>query len=275
VLLIPLLAYVFLSPLVAWPLYNTIVFRPSKTTRDVDAYLKIVETHFLAKKRDIVFPSANGKLLHAWFFELPNTRRVFLFSHGRGGSIGKKLNVTCELLRCGGSVFQYDYQGYGDSQGSPSIEGVCDDTVAAYDYLIEHEHRKSANIIAYGESFGTGVSGQLVTRRKVGGVILHSGYSSLLRAGRDWLPWLRLYPDSWFPHQVLDNVAVFSKPHPPLLIVHGTRDQLLTYRNAEDLYQKAVEPKMMLMIPQGPHICFGPKGEFFTAVSEFLRRYNL
>jgi len=172
-------------------------------------------------------------------------------------------------------VVVYNYRGYGNSEGTPSLDGVCEDAVGAYDYLVREEHVEGDHIIAYGESFGSGVTGQLVARRKVGGVILQSGFSSLLRASRDTLPWLRLYPDSWFPKQMMDNVAVFSKPHPPLLIIHGQKDRVLSVQNAQDLYAAAAQQKTLLINPDGDHGAFGKGNTFFIAVEKFLRENNL
>ncbi|MBX3072444.1 alpha/beta hydrolase [Candidatus Obscuribacterales bacterium] len=275
IIVVALVLYVGLSPTVAWPLYHAIIFKPDKRKHKVDQHLQFMEEHYHVRKREVTFPSANGKTLHGWFFEVPGTKRVFLASQGRGGNMRRKLNIARSLLMCGGSVLLYDYEGNGDSEGVATLENVCDDAVGAFDFLVKKEKRDGKDIVAYGQSFGTGVTGQLAKRRPVGAVILHSGYTSLLSAGRDTLPWLWLYPDSVFPAQVLDNQAVFEKEHPPLLIVHGTRDHLLAYRRSEELYEHARQPKTMLAIPGGDHGCFGTSNQFVTAVVQFLKINSL
>lgn len=165
----------------------------------------------------------------------------------------------------------YDYQGFGRSEGRASMQTVVDDAVAAYDYLIEEEKRSPHDIIAFGESYGCGVSGQLSERRKLAGVILQSGFSSLMIAVRDRLFWLRYYPDFAFPKSiVMDNVAVFSKPHPPFLIVHGKKDTTINFYHASTLYDRSLPPKRMLAVPDGPHCCFGSADQFHKTVTEFL-----
>jgi uncharacterized protein len=268
----PLLVYALLAPPIAWPLYEIALFHPDQHVMDIDADVKGIERDFNASKEDVTFPSANGKMLSGWLFRLPKTKRVFLVSEGQGGNIYHKLSSARLLLQCGGSVFQYDYQGYGKSEGRPTLDGVCDDAAAAYDYLIKHEHRTGSDIIAFGESFGSGVTGQLAARRNVGGIILLSGYSSLLKASREMFPFLHLYPDWMFPTQRLDNVAVFQKPHPPLLIVHGKQDKVLSYQNAQALFNASAEPKTFLTLPEGSHGAFGKGNEFFTTVSAFCRQ---
>ncbi len=265
-------AYVLLSPPVAWPLYNMALFRPSKSKIGSETNIKLIEMATHATTKDVRFPSANGKMLRGIFFELPETKKVFLVSEGCGGNIFRRLGHAFTLLKSGSSVFMYDYQGYGESDGHPSIDNACDDAVAAYDYLTQHEKRTGNDIIAFGSSFGCGPTGQLVARRPVSAVVLQSCYPSMLIAGRDTLPWLKLYPDFLFPHQMLDSVAVYTKPHPPLLIIHGTDDNVLSFKNAQALFNKASEQKILLAVKNGPHSCFGSEAEFITSLNRLLRK---
>lgn len=264
------LLYLFLAP-INIPLYELLMF-PLVDPRTPDRTKEFQElSRMKVTRKDVVFRSANGKKLRGWFFELPGTRRVFLFSHGKGENIYAKLDTAKLLLLSGGSVFMYDYQGYGMSEGKVSITNACNDAIAAYDYLINKEHRCGKDIIAFGESFGSGVSAQLLLKRPVAGIIFQSGFSSLMRAGRDRLVWLNAYPDWAFPDCFkLDNVAVFKRKHPPLLIVHGKCDRMVTYANAEDLFRDSIEPKKMLPVAQGSHCCFGKRDEFLLCVRSFL-----
>ncbi len=269
------LLYLFLAP-INTPLYELLMF-PIVDPRTPDRTKEFARLESLhVKRKDVTFRSANGRKLHGWFFELPGTKRVFLFSHGKGENIYAKLDSAKLLLMCGGSVFMYDYQGYGMSEGKTTVANACNDAVAAYDYLVKKEHRSGKDIIAFGESFGSGVSSQLALKRPLAGVIFQSGFSSLMRAGRDRLVWLNAYPDWAFPEYIkLDNAAVFSKPHPPLLIVHGKCDRLVSFANAEDLYQHAIEPKTLLTVADGPHCCFGKRDEFLLSVRTFLNQNKI
>lgn len=242
---------------------------------ETDEPWRQIQNDFAVSKKVVWFEADDGTRLNGWYFKNANTRRVFLVSQGKGGTLSNRSGMVRMLLRCGGSVFIYNYRGYGRSKGHPSLEGVCKDAEAAYDYLIQHEGVEAEHVIAYGESFGSGVTGQLVSRRKVGGVIMQSGFSSLLRASRDVLPWLKLYPDVFFGSQRLDNVDVFSKPHPPLLIVHGQKDNLVSCNNAKDLYRSAIEQKTLLILPNGDHGSFGQGNEYFVAVEKFFRSNGL
>ena len=169
----------------------------------------------------------------------------------------------------------YDYQGFGRSEGQTTVDGTCDDALAAYDYLIHHEQRKAKDIIAIGESWGSGVTGQLAAQRELAGVIMLSGFSSLLSCAKDRLFWLRWYPKWSFPRQFdMDNASIFAKPHPPLLIVHGRRDYIIPCKEAENLYARAIEPKSILLFPKG-HCTFGKGNEFAIAVRQWMKKNNI
>lgn len=268
------LIYFGLSPQVAWPLYNALLFQPGHNMGADAPWMKL-EKEFDVTRKEVWFAAADGTRINGWFFKLPGKKRVFLVSQGKGGTLKNRSGVVRMLLRCGGSVLVYNYRGYGLSKGEPTLAGVCQDAEAAYDYLKNEEGFSPDEIIAYGESFGSGVTGQLVHTRKVGGVIIQSGFSSLVRASRDVLPWLRLYPDFCFNSRDLNNVAVFSKPHPPLLIIHGRKDNLVSCQNAIDLYQSSIEQKTLLLLPYGDHGSFGKGNDYFIAVENFLNRNNL
>lgn len=267
-------AYVLLAPLVAWPLYSSLLFRPGHNLGSEEPW-KRLESQFRVQRKDVDFSASDGTTIHGWFFKHPNTNRVFLVSQGRGGNLYNRSGITRMLLHCQGSVLLYNYRGYGSSEGQPSLDGVCLDAIAAYDYLLRNEHYEPNQIIAYGESFGTGVTGQLVTQRKVGAVVLQSGFSSLVRAGRDKIPWLKVYPDSWFPKQRMDNVAVFKRAHPPLLIVHGRKDNMLSVQNAIDLFASSISTKDLLILPDGDHGSFGKGNAYFEKMHQFLAENNL
>lgn len=271
--IVTLIAYIFFAPF-NWPFYELILFPfPDPRTPDISQPVNEL-TACGAKFREVTFPSANGRMLHALFFELPNTKRVFLFSHGKGNNIYGQVRKARQYLACGGSFLMYDYQGFGRSAGHMSISGAVQDGVSAYDYLTNVEHRSSKDIIAVGESFGSGVTCQLAQKRPISAIILHSGFSSLSQAGKDVLCWLYLYPKCWWTQEDLDNLSVLQKSHPPLLIIHGKRDQCISRSHADQLYAAAKEPKELLILPGG-HSTYGRGNEFGGCVKSFIQRYNL
>jgi len=247
--------YVVMSPPL-WAsigLIDRLIFHPDKQHYDVSKIKSQIETFCHTNIEDVTFSSANGKKLHAYFMKFPGAKKVIVYSHGNGGNIDYRIPCAFSLMSTRCSVFLYDYEGYGSSEGTPTLSNVCDDAVGAVDYLEKHKHYKPKEVVLFGESLGTGVTCELSKRRQSGGIILLSGFSSLLEAGRDKLWWLRFYPDWMFPAPQMDNLATLSKPHPPLLITHGTKDLILSPAYSEELMRGACPPKIFVSVPDVGH----------------------
>lgn len=248
-----------LSPFCIWHLSKVLLFFPDKAEYDVAGPLETLKSKFKAEIAETSFPTEGGKKLHGIHFKLKESPRTFLVSHGNAGNLQHRLALIASLLATGNSVFLYDYQGYGKSEGEPTIPGICHDGQAAYDYLTGTAGLNANQIVLYGESLGCAVSCQVAKNRPVSGLVLQSGFASLIEAARDKLFWLHVFPDFSFPTPHLDNVAYVKEKHPPLLIIHGVHDYVLPYRYAERVFKNAQEPKTFLTLPDCGHNDIGVK----------------
>lgn len=94
------------------------------------------------------------------------------------------------------------------------------------------------NIILYGQSIGTVPTVDLATRFEVGAVILHSPLMSGMRVA---------FPNTkrtWF-FDVFPSIDKVSKVHSPVLVIHGTDDEVIDFSHGISIYEKcpkAVEP---------------------------------
>lgn len=249
VLIVPQLAlfYLVLSPAVAMPFYNKMLFFPMKTYyADVDGVAGI-------SKESVRFTSSNNNKLAAWYFPVDNPRGTVIISHGNAGNISHRVPLIGVLLNQRFSVLAYDYQGYGSSEGEPSVDGICEDGLAAYDYLTNTRGIAPEKIVVYGESLGGAVASHIATHRKVGAIILQSTFSSLPHVAKKKMMLMRLYPLFLYPKNKLDSASLLAAPHAPLLIVHGKMDSIIPYEEAEELFSKASEPKKLVALDDANH----------------------
>ena len=203
------------------------------------------------------------------YFVKPGASKVILISHGNGGSLGNRMILVAALLCCGANVFVYDYEGYGKSEGKPSISGLIRDGVAAYDFVHNELHYKPSQIVDYGESIGSGVAVQIAKQRTVAGIMLVSGFRTLYLAGIDTVFFVALYPASWFDN--LDNSSVLEQPHAPLLVMHGDNDPVLKRTRALELFNEACLPKRYVQLTDfGHELRRIDNMQFLTAVRSFL-----
>src|SRR5205085_12688653 len=105
--LLPLALYGALAPSVAWPLYRSMLFQPGHKLGS-QAPWKQIEKDYGVSRKEVSFRSADGTLIHGWFFSLPGAARTFLVSGGKGGSLYNRSGMVVMLLHCGGSVLVYN-----------------------------------------------------------------------------------------------------------------------------------------------------------------------
>lgn len=215
-----ILYYVLLSPLVAAPLYNTMLFHPAMNGPYYGHQIAHVPI------RNVTFSSGNGAKLHGWYLSPPGARYVVLLSHGNGGNLTFRVPLIAMFLREQAAVLAYDYEGYGKSEGSADLNKICADGVAAYDWLRTHGW-SSKQIVLFGESLGSGVACDVASNHECAGIVLQSAYTSLPELARDKLPLMRLYPDWTFPRE-LPNRRILESQKVPMLFVHGMQDRLIS-----------------------------------------------
>lgn len=241
------LYYILFSPLVAAPLYGTALFHPSM------AGLYDAHTIRGLPIENVYFDSSNGKRLHGWYLRKSDSRFVVLFNHGNAGNLTSRIPLLAALLDCGLSVLIYDYQGYGRSQGSASVDAVVADGQAAYDWLVARKGWSGKDIIVFGESLGTGVASQIAATKPVSAIVLQSPYTSLIKLAREKLPFLYLYPCWLFPKQQLDSLKILSGSHAPLLLLHGRNDRLIPCSHSEAIFRAAPPEKKLCLFQECGH----------------------
>ncbi len=247
------LLYLILSPQCAMPLYNSIIFHPVNEKDDLKDQIKAVEDTFHCKFYDVHYRAPDGERLHAWYFAVPNAKKAILISHGNAGCIQHHFVLYPLLLQSRCSVFMYDYEGFGESTGSPNLTNVCEDAVASFDYMTHQMQWRSGDVIIYGESIGAGITSELSKVRTAGGVILQSPFTSLPKVAADRLFYMRLYPQWSFPSPTLSNAEIMTRKHPPLLVIHGMKDEMLPYQYSEQIVAQAAADTTLVLLPHAGH----------------------
>lgn len=186
----------------------------------------------------------NGKQISALYLPNPSATYTILYSHGNGSDLGI-IEDRLEILRkIGFSVFAYDYQGYGTSQGVPSEQNTYHDIKAAYNYLTNALQVPPNQIILYGFSVGSGPSIELAMHKQVAGLILEGAFTSTFRVVTNI---------SIVPFDRFNNIAKIKSIHHPILFIHGTSDEVIPFHQGKTLYQQANPPKQFLTVEGAYH----------------------
>lgn len=208
--------------------------------------------------------TANGAQISARYLPYPGARYTILFSHGAGDDLGREEAFLQSLHDHGYNVLAYDYQGYGTSEGTPSVAHAIHDINAAYAYLTEARQIPPSRIILQGRSLGGGPSCDLACRAPVAGLILESTYTSVFRV----MTQLPILPFDKFRTQ-----ARLREVGCPVLVIHGTSDVNVLYFHGLALYLSAQAPKQCYWVRGAGHNNLRERTgeEYFAALTRFTR----
>ena len=191
-----------------------------------------------------------GVRIRGWYFPArENGSKTVMLCHGNAGNISHRLESAHFLLELGVNVLLFDYRGYGESNGTPSEEGVYADAEAAYRWLRDEKHVDSTDIIIFGRSLGGAVAIELARREPCGGLIVESSFTSAADFGRKMFPFL---PIRLLIKYHFDSVNKIGELSCPVLVTHSPEDDLVPYQMGERLFAAAKAPKKFIAL-RGSH----------------------
>lgn len=203
----------------------------------------------LTDTSEVFIETADGERLQAWYSAPGKNRPVVIYLHGNAGSIAGRADRLAFLQQHRLGVLLVSFRGYGASTGSPSQAGLVNDGLAAYDWLVA-KGAAEKDIVILGESLGTGVATKVAIRRKVAGLVLEAPFTSTVNVAKKrywWLPVGLLLKDQF------DSLAIIAKVNTPVMIVHGTRDEITDVSNAKVLFEAARQPKTLRLVEGASH----------------------
>lgn len=214
---------------------------------------------------NVYLQAADGTKLHAWF--LPATklpRGTVLFLHGNAENISTHIGSVHWLPAAGYNVFLLDYRGYGQSGGRARLPNLFLDVDAALEHLVAHAEKYSPPLILLGQSIGGALAISTLAhsphKNKVQTLVIESAFSSYRQIAREklrafWPTYLFSYPLSFFISNYRSPVREIHKLGGiPLLIIHGDADQTVPVHHSQQLFEAALEPKELWIVPEGNHI---------------------
>lgn len=189
-----------------------------------------------------------GAVLDALHFMQPHPRGLVFFLHGNAGNLASWTADVDFYRRINYDLFIVDYRGYGKSTGRIRSEEELDTDVRAAWDAIAPSYRDRPRVI-YGRSLGCPLAARLARDVHAQLLVLVTPFTSLAAIARREYPfapeWLLKYP--------LRTDAVIAEVRSPILLLHGTRDELIPIGESEALLHLARSPAQLLRIDGAGH----------------------
>lgn len=197
----------------------------------------------------------NNEKLHAWWAPVANADApVLLYLHGARWNLSGSAARIPRWNRMGFSVLAIDYRGFGKSVAvdgaAPSERRANEDAEAAWDYLVKLAPR--SRHFVFGHSLGGSMAIQLAIKHPdAAGLILEASFTSVPDMIRE-TRWGFL-PVGFLVTQRFDNIDRIGEVKIPVLVVHGTQDDIVPFSMGERLYAAIKAPKFFLRAAGGSH----------------------
>jgi len=192
----------------------------------------------------------NDQLHFIKFFpaDTNTTRGVVLYFHGNRDNINRYASYADNFTKHGYEVWMPDYPGFGKTTGVFTEERLYND--AGLLYKMVSKRFSADSIILYGRSLGTGVASELATHAACKRLILETPYYSFPSLAASHFP---IYPTERMMHFRFPVFEYIPMVKAPVTVFHGTKDEIIPYRNSLKLKGVLKKGDEYIVIEKGKH----------------------
>lgn len=232
-----------------------------------DQQLYTTPGRFGLTAQELWFDAEDGSPLNGWWIPAQlspggTARGTVIHAHGNAANISNHLPQVAWLPAAGYNLLTFDYRGFGQSKGSPSLDGVVADTRAAIAAARRQPGVDAQRLVVLGQSLGGATAIRAVAQDSAGVKLLivdsafdsYRGIAHDAVRGSSLLGVLARMAGASLPGAGNDPRTAIATLQVPVLILHGEQDRIVPMAHAQRLYEAAREPRTLIQVPNGQHI---------------------
>lgn len=195
--------------------------------------------------------TADGESLVVWTAPPGEARATVLYFTGNAGTLANRASRYGALIDRGFGVVAPAYRGSSGSSGRPSEEALTDDAQLVASSVAQLLGTTPGALVLYGESLGSAVAVKLASEGIGDAVVLEAPFTSVPDLADIQYPGHGM---GELVTQIWDSRSRIAGVDAPLLIVHGTEDNLVPVTMGRELFETAPSrDKTFLPIEGAPH----------------------
>jgi fermentation-respiration switch protein FrsA (DUF1100 family) len=243
------------------PLVNKLAFFPTKTPLDEKQPLP-------EGVREVYITTADRERLQSFYIANDTATKLLVYFSGNGGNLYPRLPELMRIAQTGVAVLGVGYRGYGKSSGSPSEKGIYRDAEAGVRYAVDSLKFSYDRMIICGRSIGTTAAVHVGSLRSYAGVLLVTPVTS----GKEYARALGFGPLAIIAGSSFNNEETCTRIVSPVLVIHGTADEVLPFRMGKRIFDKIKSPKEFIAIDGGLHntLEFKDPDGYWGAITRFV-----
>lgn len=184
----------------------------------------------------VEYQSTDNLTLAGRLLEREGSQDIVLFFHGNGTKAAWLDRWLAQLSdHFNATTMIAEYRGYADEE-TPDEKGVLEDCFAARDYLCRRYEKSPRDIILYGRSLGGGCAVAMAAQGGAKTLVLERTFDRLVNVAADKYP---VIPVRWLMRNRYDSIAKLTVYDGPLVMLHGTGDQVVPMHHARTLFDSA------------------------------------
>jgi len=194
--------------------------------------------------------SKTGRKVYALYAPASDDAPVLVHFHGNGEELADLVDLVSLFHARGIGVFAVEYPGYGLSRDNePKETAIYEDAEVALRHLIDEKRVPRERIVLSGQSLGSGVAVEMARRGLGSRLLLFSPYTSMIDMADHYLP---ILPNRFLVRDLFDNEKKAPGIATPVLVVHGTDDEVIPFAFGKKLAELFPEARF-LPLERGRH----------------------
>ena len=183
-----------------------------------------------------------------FYFLDENSDNVLVYYHGNAGSVCDRSILAEYFFGLNHSIIFVEYFGYGNSDSSPSKEGILSNVEDINNFILSNNF---SSVTAIGSSLGSGAASYQSFVGHVDNLILINPFDSILNvASKRYF----FYPVRFILTENFDNVFWLEDFSGRVSIFHSELDRVVSPYHSENLYNSlSAENKSYLLIKGASH----------------------
>ena len=221
---------------------DRLIFRPGPVLERSPASVGIPH-------EELRLPVKDASTVAAWWVSGDAGAPVVVYFHGSEGNLTHELPAVRFLHSLGVNALLAEYVGYGGDGARPDEAGCYDAADAAWDHVTRGRGFSEDRVILYGHSLGAAVAARTAAGRRCAGLVLQSGFTSVLDLAVRAYPYLPVRP---FLRTRLDALGHVRRARCAVLVIHSKDDEHIPYEQGRRLYEEAPATKKLVTV-RGSH----------------------